>query len=115
MPDLYGPDVVSEDPDHVVSMWAYILVRWHLNNKHHTPDLIASMGSAECLARNAREGGQCKGKCPFCRVEIESKAPNLTLQQLVQSYADKQEQFGTEQVWRYNVYHGWLPSRPSSL
>lgn len=30
-------------------------------------------------------------KCPYCRTKIESEAPNITLQQLVQTYAAQQD------------------------
>jgi hypothetical protein len=43
-----------------------------------------------CIESNLAKGGAGKNKCPYCRATIESKAPNLTLQNLVQSFVEKQ-------------------------
>lgn len=43
-----------------------------------------------CIETNQAKGGAGKNKCPYCRATIESKAPNLTLQNLVQSFVEKQ-------------------------
>ena len=62
-----------------------------------TPTMLFPCGHtfcASCLDENAAKGGSSKNKCPFCRVQIESQAPNLTLQHLVSSYADRQSAIG---------------------
>jgi hypothetical protein len=58
-----------------------------------TPMMLFPCGHtfcSECLSANLAKGGAGKNKCPYCRATIESKAPNLTLQQLVRSFVDKQ-------------------------
>ena len=58
-----------------------------------TPMMLFPCGHtfcSECLSANLAKGGAGKNKCPYCRTTIESKAPNLTLQQLVRSFVDKQ-------------------------
>ncbi len=72
-----------------------------------TPMMLFPCGHtfcSECLTANLAKGGAGKNKCPYCRATIESKAPNVTLQQLVKSFVDKQNALAAGQF--REVYDG---------
>lgn len=50
---------------------------------------------AACVHHHTHE--QRRGNCPLCRVQITSRAPNISLQQVIEAYSTKQKQLDQNQ------------------
>ncbi len=55
----------------------------------HTPILIFPCGHTFCTTCLAAHCKANRANCPYCRKQIQSQAPNMMMQQLIEGFANK--------------------------